>query len=246
MQASGQPGQAAAAGHDDRTTTGARQQRADLLLVRCVVQQQQDPSTGEGGAEPAGRCGEVCRWVVGGVAQGLQHPGQCVQRLEVRSGAEAAQIEVQVPVGEVIRDLVGGVHGHGRLADPAHAGDGGDADTRGLGQAGGELVQLLAAPGEVAGGERQLTRCGWPGPAWPLSFGRGFAPARSGGLERGALVVVQVQCLGECLHCAEPGVAAGAALQGTDRLDADPGAQGELFLGEVGSQPVPPQQCREL
>jgi hypothetical protein len=152
-----QPGQAVAAGDRDQAAGAAGQQRADLVGAGRVVEQQQQPAAGRHRPVQAGRLLQVGRDLVH--AQPVQQLAQRLDRPHLGGRRIATQVEVQLPVGELVGDLVGPVDGQGGLADPGHPGDHRHRQ-RGLGGGAAvgkqrvELSQVVGAadePGDVGG-----------------------------------------------------------------------------------------------
>ena len=128
---------------------------------------------------PVWACG-LGRDLVGGHGEGFQQPPDRVAGVDRVAGRViAAQVHVQLPVGEPVRGLVRPVHGQRGLADPGCSPDRRD-DHRS--PAGGRLVrqpgqglQFGGPAAEVGDGGRQLVRPR----RLPLS-----RPGRRGGRER--------------------------------------------------------------
>jgi hypothetical protein len=85
----------------------------------------------------------------------VQEPADRLGRVHHLPGrVEPAQVDVQLPVGELVDDLVRPVHGQSGLADPGGTGDGRDhhgaALRRGFVQQAAECFQLVGASGEVS------------------------------------------------------------------------------------------------
>ncbi|GAA3301338.1 hypothetical protein GCM10020218_094820 [Dactylosporangium vinaceum] len=159
-------GQRVAAGDHDQAAGRGRQQRPDLLGVAGVVQQDEHPPTGELAAQQGREPGEVGRDALGRHAERVEEAAHGVGRRHRRvGGVEAAQVDVQLPVGEPVGDPVGPVHGQRGLPDTGRAGDHGDehgAAGRGplRGQQRIEPRQLTVPAGERANRQRNLRRYG--------------------------------------------------------------------------------------
>jgi hypothetical protein len=118
-----QPGQFVAAGHDDQAAGRAGQQRPDVVGVAGVVQHHQDPPPGQQAAVERGLRLGTHRDHLGGHAEGVQESADHVRPLPGRvAGVEAAQVDVELAVREVVADLVCPVQGQRALADAGHAG----------------------------------------------------------------------------------------------------------------------------
>ncbi len=131
-----------------------------------VVEDDQDPLVGQLGAVESGGFLDVGRNPVGSNAQRTQELLQDVGRLSRCRGCVAAQVDVQLPVGKPVGDLVRPVHGQGGLADPAGPGDRHDRDRtrsgRGVGRQRVEPAEISPAAGEVGDVGGQLTGKGRP------------------------------------------------------------------------------------
>ncbi|WP_064273282.1 hypothetical protein [Streptomyces sp. RTd22] len=133
-----QTGQLAAAGDEGQTAGAAGQQRTDLVMVPGVVQQDEDTPVGEQTAVQRGLRVQPGGQMLRGHAQGVQHPGDGLRGLSGRpAGVEAAQVEIQLPVGEPFGDTVRPVHRQAALPDPRHAADHDDGGGVGLRRPGG-------------------------------------------------------------------------------------------------------------
>jgi hypothetical protein len=157
-----QAGEAVPAG-DEHEALGRTGQEQPYLVRRVrVVQQDQHPPAGHEGAVPGGPLGEVVGDVLPGGAERPQEGGQHVGRLQRLVGVVAAEVGVQLPVGELVGDAVCPVHRERRLADPAGTGDRGDHDGRGMPVGRGEqriqCGKLRRPSGEAVGVQRQLPR----------------------------------------------------------------------------------------
>ncbi len=179
-----QPGRPGAPGGEDGAADRPRQQRPDLRRVLGVVEdQQQPPPVDDRPEERRAGVQSVGHRVAG-------HPERHEEAAEHRFGVGghrvgAAQVHVELAVRVGLPYAVRHVQGQGRLADAAHADDGGDH--QGLRRGGAEgLVQhpdRRRAPGEVGGVRRELGRSRGSGrrsggrllplvPLVPVRFGR--------------------------------------------------------------------------
>lgn len=148
-----------AAGDQRGAALRAGQQRPDLGGVPGVVQQGQDTSAGEGGAVEGGALRQALGDGGVGRAQGAQEGAEDGHRLGgVVAGA--LEVDVELPVGEVVAGGVRDMDGEGGLSDAADAGERRDGHDAALG--GGELIAEFGdeggAPGEVGDGGGQLLR----------------------------------------------------------------------------------------
>ena len=119
-----QAGELVAAGHHHQAARRAGQQRADLVGVAGVVEHDQHPPAGQQAAvqarpapsRPAGiRCG--------GTPSASRNPRTASAGSSAAPGrVEAAQVDVELAVGEPVGDPVRPVHGQGGLADAGRAG----------------------------------------------------------------------------------------------------------------------------
>ena len=126
-----QAGELAAAGDDDQAARAGRQQRPDLIDVACVVQQHQHPLAGQQAAVQARLRVQAGRNPGGGHGQGVQEEPDGLDRGHRRPGrVETAQVHVQLPVRELLGDLVREMQGQRGLADPGRPVD--DRDHRRL------------------------------------------------------------------------------------------------------------------
>ncbi len=160
-----QAGELVAAGDDDQAAGGTGQQWTDLAGVAGVVEEDQHPALGEHAAVQrrlgVQRGGDAHRRDAERVEE---DPDGCLRRHDRTGRIEAAQVDVELSVGEAVGDLVRPVHGQGGLADAAHAADRTDHD-RGrragmVGQQGSDTVEFgLSADerGQIGG---QLRRAG--------------------------------------------------------------------------------------
>src|SRR6266508_755464 len=103
------------------------QQRLDLRGVDRVVEQYQGAPARQQGAELLGRFLEPDRDAVAVDAQRAKEPADRLRRGHCSdSCAEAAQVNVELPVWESRRGRVRGMHSKSGLANPADAIDGND------------------------------------------------------------------------------------------------------------------------
>ena len=158
-----QTGERVPAGDDDEAGPGAGQQGAHLPGGVGVVQHDEQPPAVDQGAETGGALRGVVR--DGGTVhpEGTQETRERVGRRHRPVGTVAAQVDVQLPVGEPVLDLVGPTHDQRRLADTGAADHRRDRRR----PAGQQLVQLgqLGHPADETGhgmGElsRHDPRCG--------------------------------------------------------------------------------------
>ncbi|GAA4260805.1 hypothetical protein GCM10022255_090910 [Dactylosporangium darangshiense] len=163
--------EAVAAGDDDQATGRARQQGPHLRGVAGVVEHDEHAAAGDGAAVQRGLRVQPGRHSVGGHPEPVEQHPQRVTRGESRAGrAEAAQVDVQLPVGKPVRGPVRPVHGQGGLADPGgprqRRDDDGDAAPLRAGGEGVELSDRRAPSGEPAHVQRHLRGHGrrWRGP----------------------------------------------------------------------------------
>jgi hypothetical protein len=229
-----QAGQLVATGDQHQAPGRAGQQRPHLLGVPGIVQDHQHP--------PAGQVGAVERdllvWVRRNLPRG--HP-QCGQESAHRGhwgqrcagGVEAAQIDVQLPIGEPAGVQVPPVQGQCGLADPGGTADRRDHHDRRTAhgfQLGAEAAYLRGAADEVHAGRRKLTwhdtrrGRGLPGgPGCRVGDRQGGIVGQDRLVQRAQLgTEVDAQFLGEDL--------AGPAV-GVQRLGGPPGpVQGEHQL----------------
>ena len=138
---------------------GAGQQRADLGGVAGVVEQDEDLLAVQQAAVQGVAAVQAGRYLGGRDLQGIQERAQCFGRGKRVAGAEAAQVHVQLAVGEPGGGLAGPVHGQRGLADPGGAADRGDhhraaVPSRHCGQRG----QFRGPAGEVRHRRRQQAR----------------------------------------------------------------------------------------
>ena len=154
-------GQLTAAGDDHETARRRGQQRAHLGDVRGVVQQHEHRRVGQQAAvqrrEPLGGGGEPFRVHLERVEKPAQHVGGLGG---VARGVEAAQVGVELPVGEVRCDPVRPVERKGGFSHARRAADCGDHDAgaapAGVAEHGVEQPQFAGPAGEVRHGGGQL------------------------------------------------------------------------------------------
>ena len=121
----GQPGQLVAAGDQDQAAGLAGQQRPDLLRRRGRC-----PARSASACRPAG-CGTGAACASRPARDPLRRHAERVQepadrlggRRRRTGGVEAAQVHIQLPVGEPVGDLVRPVHGQRGLAHPGRPAD---------------------------------------------------------------------------------------------------------------------------
>ena len=135
-----QSGQVDPAGDQRRAAPAARQQRPHLRFAGRVVEHDQRPGVGQAGPELAGPLVQTLRDHRALDPKRAQEAGQHVGRVQ-RLGLGAAQVHVQLPVGEPWPQPVGDPDGQGGLADPGLAGDRRD-DDRGRLVVGEQRLQL--------------------------------------------------------------------------------------------------------
>ena len=121
-------GELVAAGDQDQCGGGGGQQRADLGGVAGVVEQDEDLAAGgqaaveglaafEGGGDLRGRD-----------AEGVEEAAERFGGWQGVGGSEAAQVDVELAVGEAAGVLAGPAHGQRGFADSGGAADRGDQD----------------------------------------------------------------------------------------------------------------------
>ncbi|UWE11020.1 hypothetical protein [Actinacidiphila bryophytorum] len=160
-----QAGEPAAAGDQHPAGRAARQQRRDLRGVAGVVQHEQHPPARGEAAEERGRGLLPGRDRRGLHPQGIEEAVQHRRRLGgPASGVEAAQVRVQLAVGEAVLARVRPVQGQPGLADPAHPADRADAGCAGSPrcdvQGGVQVGEFAGAAGEGPRRGGQLARHG--------------------------------------------------------------------------------------
>ena len=108
----GQPGQRIPACRNDQAPWAARQERADLLRVTSVVQDNENPLTGQDTPVQASKGVGVTGYVPGRYPKRAE---QNAQRVRWRGGGiarvESAQVQVELTVFKVLRDVMGPVNG---------------------------------------------------------------------------------------------------------------------------------------
>jgi hypothetical protein len=162
----GQPAQLASAGHDDQGATAAGQQRPHLLGVAGVVEDEQDAPVGEDRTQQGAAGVDVGRHLVAGNAEAAQQDLERLRWTHRVARTESAQVQIELTVGEAVRDPMCPVHGEGRLADAAGTVQHRDHD-RPLRQVAGGVVrphqrvqcgEHVVAAGEALDVGRQLAR----------------------------------------------------------------------------------------
>jgi hypothetical protein len=210
---------------EDRAARRPRQQVLDVVRVEGVVQQDQRAAAGQHRTVEPGPLGRLARDVGGRHAEAAEQPGERVLRFHRPVRAVAAEVHVQLAVGEQLVGLVRPVRDQGCLADTGRPGD---ADDR-RGRAArvhdlGQLGQFRGAPREAGRAGGQLARY-LPGArrvrlAGPLGVG---------------------QRVGEHAHGAGAGPAGPPVLDVADRASAHAGPLGEHLLGEQRELTTPPK-----
>ncbi len=158
-----QAGQLIAAGDQDQAAGSARQQRPHLPGIASVVEQDEHALAGQPAAVQIDlrvHCrGDGRRRY----PDRVQEPADRRRGIERGAGrVEAAQVDVQLPVGVALRDLMRPVHGQGSLAHARGPGDRRDHH----GARGGQRPirdcvqhrQLIGPADKMRGGTRQLAR----------------------------------------------------------------------------------------
>jgi hypothetical protein len=141
--------QAAPAGDQHQAAGGAGQQRRHLLLAARVVQHDQDPPVGEDASPQPAAVVQLGRDPFGAHAERAQHPVQRVARIDRDNPlGEPVQVDEELPVREMLGQLVCGVYCQRGLADPGHPVDRRDHHL-GTGQRLGEQGPLVGPPGET-------------------------------------------------------------------------------------------------
>jgi hypothetical protein len=159
-----EPGELAAAGDDHEADRAGRQQGADLLLVAGVVEHDEELLVGDQGAVHPRLRVRPLRDLVRRHAERVEEPADSLSRRgRGAGGVEAAQVHVQLPVAEPVRDPVRPVQRQGGLAHPGGAADRGDHHRArrarvGVVQHPGQRVQFGGAAGEVGDRGWQLPR----------------------------------------------------------------------------------------
>ena len=126
---------------------------ADLGGVGGVVEDEQDPAVGEPAAQHRGLGVQVVGDGRAGDAERAEQVGEHVADLARVGGAR--EVGEELAVGEGVADAVRHADGEHALADPGLAGQH-DHGRVPLGEHGGQLVDQLAAAGEVEDLGRQL------------------------------------------------------------------------------------------
>jgi hypothetical protein len=128
----GQPGQRIPACHNDQAPWAARQKRSDLLHVTSVVQDNENSLSSQDTPVQASTGVGVTGYVPGRYPQRVE---ESAQRVHWCSGGiarvESAQVQVELTVFKVLRDVMGPVDGEGGLTDTGHAIDHVDGDGTG-------------------------------------------------------------------------------------------------------------------
>ncbi|HET8643589.1 MAG TPA: hypothetical protein VFM37_16755 [Pseudonocardiaceae bacterium] len=177
--------QLAATRHQHRAPRRAGQQWADLRGLARVVQDEQDPLPSQQAPVEGRLIIHNDRYPVRRYAERVQEPSQRLGRAHrIRGRAEAAQVDVELPVREPVSHAMGPTHGEAGLTNPGGSGYDSDPErarmrpgrSHGLVQAG----QLGASPDEAGQVRRQLRR-------QDGRIGSGGGP-HLGPLPRGALV----------------------------------------------------------
>ncbi|BDZ56683.1 hypothetical protein GCM10025872_03400 [Barrientosiimonas endolithica] len=244
MEGAGRGRQPAARDHDDGVAGRARQQLGDVggaLVVGGVVEHDKQPGAVGQRAVGGRRLVGVARHVVAVHAQ--RHQQVCQRRPGVeRTGrVVAAQVEVDLPVGEVRRHRVTDAQRERRLADAGHARD---ADHL-RGQAGRLAQPVGHRAHQVVAADVQRRRRGQlrgaqrPPGAHLVGAGPGLAdPAPAAHLAHPPRVVlVEPEPAHEGVDRAGARAFPPAALQHADALDAQAAALGQLLLREAAREP---------
>jgi hypothetical protein len=224
-------GEPVTAGHHHDAAGHAGQQRADLGGVGGVVEQDQHPAAGERAAVQRRAGAEVGRHPLRRHAEPVEHAAQRVAGGHRRTGrAETAQVDVELPVGEVVPHPMGPAHGEGGLADPGRPGHRRDDHAAGEGQEPVEERQLPVPAGEARRVERQLG---------------------GGDLVRGRLEELVEQRAGEAESRRQrpqgrhPRRGDLPGLPLPDAAHADPGPVGQILLGHAEPAAVAAHQVPE-
>jgi hypothetical protein len=173
-----------------RRAYGAGQQGADVLGVAGVVQHDEDAPVGEEAAVQRGLRVEPRGDPLTGNAERVEEGPDGLGRAHDRTaGMEAAQIDVELPVGEPVRDTVRPVHRQGGLADAGHAADRTDHHRRRRQQRldAGEFTPPTGEGGQIHG---ELGRTDRGDPVRPRRLGIGRLVRALGRLGRGMHGVV--------------------------------------------------------
>jgi hypothetical protein len=257
--------------HQHQAGRRAGQQRSDLLDRGGVVQHDQHPAAVQPAAVEGGPLLQRERELRAGHAQRPQEPGERVGRRRRQPRVVAAQVDVQLPVGERRPHPVRPVHGQGGLAHPGGAGDRGDHHG-GPGRRGGlvgrqqpvQLGQFGRPPGEPGHVRRQLSRAdphrlarrrvaarrrSGSRPVRRRTGRSGVRPARHRLVphrcqEPGPVGRGQVEGVGEQPDRLRPRAPDPAQLDIADRADAEAGPLGQLLLGQPGPLPPGTYECR--
>jgi hypothetical protein len=158
----GETGQLAAAGHDHQAAGRAGQQRPHLGGVPGVVEHDQQPPAGHQTEIQSGLRIWVLRNPFGGHLQGIQESPDRGGRAHRRTARiEPAQVHVQLPVREAVRNPMRPLQREGRLAHARGPADRGDHQRPGcvlrhLIQEFVELLQFAGPPGELRHGRGKL------------------------------------------------------------------------------------------
>ncbi|GAA3098149.1 hypothetical protein GCM10020254_49390 [Streptomyces goshikiensis] len=172
----GQPRQPGSAGDEDGAPAGAGQQRAHLGGVARVVEHDEHPAAGGHRPEQRRPPLDVGGQGIRGDPERGEEADQDVAGVAGVVGVGAAQVGVQLAVGEAVPYPVGGVEGEGGLADAAHAGDQREGRPavvgrgQGLGEAsyeGGPAGEVTGRAGRLCGHGRRLRLGLRPAPSPP-------------------------------------------------------------------------------
>ncbi len=116
-----EPGKRGPAGHQRHAPGGCREQRPDLFGVPRIVEQDQHPPAREQAPVTGGALGQVLRDVLPVHAERAQEAGQRVVRQHGRARIVAAQIHVELAIGELADASVRPAQCQRRLADAGGA-----------------------------------------------------------------------------------------------------------------------------
>jgi len=115
----GQTAKARPARHDRHRSRRTRQQRLDVLEVAGIVEKHEHPFAGQNRPELRGPGIQRRGDLIGGHPQRGDESSQHHRRSQRRRIVEAPQIDVQLTVGEPLRDLMSPVQRERRLSDPS-------------------------------------------------------------------------------------------------------------------------------